>query len=299
MKMRIVSRPDFDGVVCAALLYEAEEITAPTLWLEPSDIHNRHGGIGSGDILCNLPYDDRCGMWFDHHISNEKVRSFKGAFRIAPSAAHVIFEYYKDRFKRDYVGLVAATDKIDSADFTEEEVHHPEDYPYILLSMTIAGTGDIEAAYWNRLVDLLRHSDIRTVLSDAEVKDRCKRTIKENAAFGDFLKKHTGIQQQVSITDFRSLDPTPRGNRFMVYSLYPRTNVNVCILYREGDRERVIVKVGHSIFNRTCNVNAGTMLSEFGGGGHRGAGSCNFPIEVADKNIKIIIDILVRNEEYE
>jgi oligoribonuclease NrnB/cAMP/cGMP phosphodiesterase (DHH superfamily) len=296
MKMRIVARPDFDGVVCAVLLFEAEEITAPTLWLEPSDIHNGHPDIGSGDILCNLPYDDRCGMWFDHHFSNERPRSFKGAFKIAPSAAGVVFEYYKDRFKRDYTELVVATDKIDSADLTEEEVHHPEDYPYLLLSMTIGGAADTQMAYWNKLVDLLRHSDIGTVSADAEVKDRCLKTIEENADFGDLLRDHTEVRQQVSITDFRSLDWKPRGNRFLVYSLYPDTNVSVTIVRKDDDRERIIVKVGHSIFNRTCNVNAGMMLAEFGGGGHRGAGSCNFPAEDADVNIKTILDLLIANE---
>ena len=297
--MRIVTRPDFDGVVCAVLLYEAEEITGPILWLEPGEVHNGKADIGSEDILSNLPYDDRCAMWFDHHFSNQMDKPFKGAFRIAPSAAGIIYEYYEDRYEKDFSELVAETDKIDSADFSEDEVLHPEDNPYILLSMTISGRADTEAGYWTRLVGLLRHANIQTVLSDAEVKERCNRTIEENAVFEDLLEKHTHVERQVSITDFRSLDRTPRGNRFMVYSLYPNTNVNACILYSEADRDRVMVKIGHSIFNKTCRVNAGKMLSEFGGGGHHGAGSCSFPVEDADKNIRIIVDSLVANEENE
>lgn len=297
--MRIVTRPDFDGVVCAALLYEAEEITAPILWLEPGDIHDGYEDIGREDILSNLPYDERCGMWFDHHFSNQMDRSVKGAFRIAPSAAGIVYEYYKDRYIRDYSELVAETDKIDSADFTEDEVLHPEHNPYILLSMTISGRADSEADYWVRLVELLRHKDIRSVLSDTEVKARCERTIEENTTYEALLGSHTRMDHRVSITDLRELDWTPRGNRFMVYSKYPDANVSALILPKEGDRNRIMVKLGHSIFNNTCNVNVGKLLSEFGGGGHRGAGSCSFPIEDADKHIKTIIDLLTANEENE
>jgi hypothetical protein len=297
--MRIVTRPDFDGVVCAALLYEAEEITAPILWLEPSDIHDRYGDIGSEDILSNLPYDERCGMWFDHHFSNQMDRSVKGAFRIAPSAAGIVYEYYKDRFNRDYSELVAETDKIDSADFSEAEVLHPEENPYTLLSMTISGRADAQADYWVRLVELLRCKDIQSVLSDTEVKTRCEKTIEDNIRYEELLGRHTRVDHHVSITDFRELDWTPHGNRFMVYSLYPDTGVNACILPKEGDRHRTMVKLGHSIFNDTCKVNVGKLLAEFGGGGHRGAGSCSFPIEDADKNIKTIIDILTANEKNE
>ncbi len=293
--MRIVTRPDFDGIVCAVLLYEVEDITAPMLWLEPGEIQDRRESIGPEDILANLPYDDRCGMWFDHHVSNQADRSFEGEFRIAPSAAGVIHNYYGERFRRDHTELVAAADKVDSADFTEQEVHHPEEYPYIILSMTVVGTADAEADYWDRLVELLRHSDLPTVLSDAQVKERCDRTVADNATYGRLLENHTHLEGQVSVTDFRSLDPTPRGNRFLVYSLFPGTNVNACILHKEGDRERIMVKLGHSIFNRTCNVNVGQLLSQFGGGGHRGAGSCSFPLGDADKSIKAIVDILVTN----
>ncbi len=297
--MRIVTRPDLDGVVCAVLLYEAEDIAGPVLWVEPRDIQNGLADIGGEDILANLPYDDRCAMWFDHHLSNQASQSFEGVFRIAPSAAGLIHQYYRDRYKRDFTELVAATDKIDSADLSEEEVHHPESNPYFLLSITISGRADKEADYWVRLIELLRHGSIRSVLSDKEVKERCKRTIEESNAYEGLLEKHTRVTHHVSITDFRELDRTPHGNRFMVYSLLPETNVNVRILDSEVEKDAVIVKVGHSIFKRTCKVNVGKMLSDFGGGGHRGAGSCSLPRNDADRSIEAIVGILVRNEEDE
>jgi hypothetical protein len=194
---------------------------------------------------------------------------------------------------------VDQTDKIDSADFTEDEVLHPEKYPYILLSMTISGRSDQEQDYWNKLVDLLKTLPMEKVLTDSEVKDRCDQVMVDNLHYVELLKKHTRIEQQVSITDFRGLAGTPKGNRFMVYSLFPETYVNVCILVDEIDHEKTRVKVGHSIFNRTCNVNLGRMLSAFGGGGHHGAGSCSLITESADKHIQAIINRLVKNESLE
>lgn len=295
--MRIVTRPDFDGVVCAVLLYEAGVASGPILWLEPGEVQSGCAEIGSEDILSNLPYDDRCAMWFDHHFSNKMDRPFKGAFRIAPSAAGVIYDYYRSRYTKDFSELVAETDKIDSAAFTMEEILHPERNPYILLSMTISGIAQTESTYWETLVELLRGGDIQAVIADEEVAARCDRTVRENSAYEALLENHTRMDHLVSITDFRHLDPAPRGNRFMVYSLFPKANVNVCILNSDANRDRVMVKVGHSIFNRTCKVNVGQMLADYDGGGHRGAGSCSFPREAADDGIAAIIDRLVTNRD--
>ena len=295
--MRIVTRPDFDGIVCAVLLYKVENITEPVKWLEPREIQKGDVDIRNEDIIANLPYDDRCLLWFDHHYSNQANKPFRGLFKIAPSAARVIYEYYQDRIQRDYTDLLVATDKIDSADLTKEEVLYPEKYPYILLSMTISGRADEEQNYWNKLVDLLKTSDIQAVLEDSEVKKRCNKTITENVQYVELLKKHTRIQYQVSITDFRSLNRTPNGNRFIAYCLFPETYVNVCILMDEIEKEKVRVKVGHSIFNKTCNVNVGKMLSGFGGGGHPGAGSCSLPAKNADEQIHLIVDALIQNKD--
>ena len=67
--------------------------------------------VRHGDIIANLPYDDRCTLWFDHHHTNKIDTPFNGAFKIAPSAAGVIFDYYKSRFEYDYTELITATDK--------------------------------------------------------------------------------------------------------------------------------------------------------------------------------------------
>ena len=123
--MRIITRPDFDGVVCASLLYEAKHIEHPVKWVEPNEMQKGLVDVREGDIIANLPYDERCSLWFDHHHTNRIDKPFKGSFKIAPSAAGVIYEYYKDRFYKDYSELVKETDKIDSANLSLDEVLHP------------------------------------------------------------------------------------------------------------------------------------------------------------------------------
>jgi len=271
--MRIVTRPDFDGIVCAVLLYEALDIVAPVVWVEPNDMQIDSTQIQKGDIIANLPYDERCALWFDHHYTNQIAGPFKGAFKIAPSAAGIIYQYFKGKFQRDYRELVKAADKIDSANLTLEEVLHPENHPYVLLSLTVSNEDQPNEDYWNRLVALFKKYNIRKILKDPEVKQHCQSVTKQNDRYVEFLKTHTVLNQHVAITDFRPLDRPPSGNRFLVYSLFPESYVNVRIRFEDRNKQMVVVNVGHSIFNPNCKVNVGLMLVHFGGGGHRGAGS--------------------------
>ena len=279
--------------------YEAMDIKGPVKWVEPNAVQRGLVDIRKGDILANLPYDERCSFWFDHHYTNRVYRSFKGVFKIAPSAAGIIFEHYKDQFKRDYSELAAATDKIDAADLTLDEVLHPDKYGYVLLSMTVVNGGEPDEPYWNKVVDLLRKYDIHRVLENPEVKRRCQQVIKENEKYTVYLRKNTRLDKHVSITDFRNLENIPAGNRFLVYSLFPDAVVNMRIRYEKKNKEMTAVNIGHSIFNRHCNVNAGLLLADFGGGGHRGAASTRFDSCKADTYLPQIIDALLKNENNE
>jgi oligoribonuclease NrnB/cAMP/cGMP phosphodiesterase (DHH superfamily) len=297
--MRIVTRPDFDGVVCAAILYETEDITEPVKWVEPSDMQKGMIEIRTGDIIANLPYNEKCSLWFDHHYTNTISKSFNGVFKIAPSAAGIIFEYYRDKLKQDYSELIKETDKIDSADLSLDEVLHPENYPYILLSMTISGRSKADKAYWNRVVDLIRRFEIGSIINDQGVRERCRTVNSNNKKYKELLKKCTQIKNNVSITDFRSLNETPDGNRFLAYSLFPESVVNVKIRYDDKERQMIALSIGHSIFNKNCNVNVGLLLSEFEGGGHHGAAACRFHVSKADDYIRKIIEVLLKNEPNE
>ena len=152
--MRIVTRPDFDGVVCAVLISDALDIHLPVQWLEPNAFQKGLADIRAGDIVANLPFHPNCELWFDHHATNTADRPFQGLFWEAPSAASLVLEYFKPRLKRDYTELVHWADRVDSADFTQGMVLHPEKYDYVLLSMTVSGEDGDGEPYWNRLVSV-------------------------------------------------------------------------------------------------------------------------------------------------
>lgn len=296
--MRIVTRPDFDGVVCAVLLQAAEPIDAPTCWIEPSAIQKGAAPIRFGDILANLPYDPRCSLWFDHHVSNRIGTPFKGAWRIAPSAAGVIHDFYRDRFTTDFSPLVYQADKIDAADLTREEVLTPERHPFLLLSMTINGRR-ADAPYWNRLVALLGRHPAAAPTDDPQVAARCRQAVEDNVAYRRFLLAHTELRGHVAVTDLRPYQDVPEGNRFLCYALFPRCIVQVRLRPDPVDSHRVSLSVGHSIFNRACRVNVGLMLAAFGGGGHRGAGGCSLEAGEADGHLERILAILMENKPNE
>ena len=297
--MRIVTRPDFDGIVCAVLLRAAEGPTLDIQWIEPNEIQAGTADIKTGDIIANLPFHPDAGLWFDHHVSNTPQKPVPGAFEIAPSAAGVIYEYYKSQGKLDtrFDELVEHTDMIDSADLNEEQVRRPEDYPYILLSMTVKNKGFQDIPYWNRLVDMLGTMPVDKIMADSEVGARCREVIRENREFTQYLRDHTIVSHMVSITDFRSLDTVPSGNRFLTYSLFSDTIASVKIRYASPEKEQVLISVGHSIFNPLCQVNVGRLLARYGGGGHRGAGGCTLDADGAQEKIDEILAILRANQE--
>jgi len=294
--MRIVTRPDFDGIVCAVLLYAVETIDQPVKWVSPNDMQKNRVDIQKGDIIANLPYNENCSLWFDHHFSNQLRYPVPGLFRIAPSAAGVVFKHYQDHLKDRFTELIQETDKIDAAQLSLDEILQPEKYPFVLLSMTIYPHVANDEPYWNHLIELLRDSTIQDVLNDPEVRKRCDAVIEENKEYKDLLKAYTTTREHISITDFRSLEKAPYGNRFLIYSLFPETSVSVKISFSDEDKETVVVKVGHSILNRTCNVNVGQMLSYFEGGGHKGAGACRFHYSLVDEYLSKIFDILLEND---
>jgi hypothetical protein len=292
--MRVVTRPDFDGVVCAVLLMDALEIDPPVLWVQPSDMQRGRIDIRPGDVIANLPFHENCSLWFDHHYSNRPASPVAGMFKIAPSAAGIVHDVYRTRLDRNYSELVRQTDRIDAADLQLDEILHPKRYPYVLLSMTLGNPDPAESPYWEHLVSLLRTRPMDRVMQDRVVRQRCRLVEAENVAYEKALKRHTTMVDQVSITDFRGILPAPNGNRFLVYSLFPECTVNVKVVDHED--HLTSIKVGHSILKPGCNVNVGQMLAAFGGGGHAGAGACRFERHKTADTLAHIVDILRKNE---
>lgn len=300
--MRLVTRGDLDGLTSAVLITMKEPVDEIAL-VHPQDITDRKFKIRPDDILANVPYDPNCGMWFDHHLltdSNQKPPSqFKGRHRIAPSAARLVYEYYLEKFPNDpdllrLARLVDETDRLDGALLTPEDVENPQGY--ILLGYTIdsrTGLGSF-SGYFMRLVEWLKTMPIEQVLEQPEVKERIDRIRADQAEFTRLLKRNSFQLNNVVVTDLREIDRLPAGNRFLIYRLFPETNVSLRVHWGPS-RSSVIAAVGHSIFNRTCNTSVGELMSKYGGGGHRGAGTCVLPLDKAADAIEEILFELQAN----
>lgn len=300
--MRLVTRGDLDGLTSAVIITMREPVD-DILLVHPQDITDKAVEIGPNDILANLPYDPRCGMWFDHHLltdSNEKPREgFRGSYALAPSAARLVYEYYLDKDPTDPTllrlsRLVDETDRLDSARLTPDDVENPRDY--ILLGYTIDGRTGLGSfdEYFRKLVDWLKKMSIEEVLAQPEVRARIERIRNEQLEFKRLLERNSFQLNNVVVTDLREIERLPAGNRFLVYMLFPEANVSLRVHW--GPRHNsVIAAVGHSIFNRTCNTSVGELMSRFGGGGHRGAGTCVLPLENAADAIDEILFELQAN----
>ena len=297
--MRLVTRGDLDGLTSAVIITMKEPIEEIVL-VHPQDVTDKRVDIRADDILANLPYDPRCGMWFDHHIltdSNEKPPAdFKGRYRIAPSAARLVYEHYLERDPADedlvrLATLVDETDRLDAAMLTPDDVDDPRDY--ILLGYTLdsrTGLGSFED-YFRRLVELMKTMSIEEVLAVPEVHERVERIRRDQDECKSLLARSSFQLSNVVVTDLREVDRLPAGNRFLVYSLFPDANVSLRVHW--GPRaDTVVAAVGHSIFNRTCKTSVGDLMSRYGGGGHRGAGTCILPIDrAADAIEEMLIEL--------
>ena len=67
-QFRLVTRSDFDGLVCGVLLKELDLIDEIT-FVHPKDMQDGKVAISARDITTNLPYVPGCHLAFDHHSS--------------------------------------------------------------------------------------------------------------------------------------------------------------------------------------------------------------------------------------
>ena len=291
--MRLVTRGNLDGLCCTVLIDHAERLDGIEL-IHPQDITDDKFEVKPADILANLPYHPACAKWFDHHSATRTYEkpptAFEGKYGLAPSTARLVYDYYlhdNPGFKL-YEELVRETDRYDGAKLTIEDVTDPK--RTILLGFTMdprTGLGSFKD-YFMLLLETLREGTIDDVMALPEVQARAKRIAEERESFLESMKEHSRLEGSVIVTDLRDVEKLPAGNRFLVYTLFPDANVSVRIAWGPK-REFVVATVGHSIFNRTCPVHVGGLLSKYGGGGHKGAGATPLAVEQADELIAEMI----------
>ena len=290
--MRLVTRSDFDGLVCAVLLKQVEQIDSMQ-FVHPKDLQDGNFEVRPDDILTNVPYVPGCGMWFDHHSSEvarakEQSTEFRGAVRIAPSAARVVYDYYggKSVFG-DIEEMMDAVDKADSAQFSAKDILDPRGWDLLSFIMD-ARTGlgryqDYRISNYQlmyELVDMCHDHTIHEILATPDVQQRVERYFSQETDFKATLKERTTLHGDVIVTDMRGMNPIPSGNRFMVYALNPEQSISIWIVSGRANQNCVFA-CGHSIINRTSTVNVGELMRRFGGGGHKAAGTCQVSHEDA------------------
>lgn len=298
--MNVITRGDMDGLISTVLLSMVEEIR-DIKFAHPKDAQDGLIPATEDDIVVNLPYLAGCGKWFDHHVSEshkvEAIGKFEGSFEHAPSCARVIYNYYGPERFAHYQGIDAmmdAIDRLDSAQLTVEDITNPEGW--ILLGLTLdprTGLGPEFRKYFRWLAEYIKELPLEKVLKHPEVKRRTDRVLSEQAEFETIQKEHSRCDGTVALTDFRGVKNLPVGNRFLVFTMYPESNVEVRLF--DGFQGKVVVAAGKSIFNRTCNVSCGELLARYGGGGHAGAGTCQLTPDIAEQTIAEIIEIFKTN----
>ena len=283
-KFRLVTRSDFDGLVCAVLLRELDVIDDIT-FVHPKDMQDGKIAITGRDITTNLPYVDGAHLVFDHHASEVERVGNRPNYIIdasAPSAARVVFRHYggKDRFPRISDEMMTAVDQADSAQYSRADILAAERWSLLNFIMD-ARTGlgrfrNFRISNYNLMMELIeycRNHTIEQILELGDVKERTDLYWSHQHRFIEQLESRSRQEGEVVILDLRNQDPIFAGNRFMIYALYPTATVSIHILNGLKNQNTVLA-VGKSIINRASQAHVGSLMLEYGGGGHHAAGTC-------------------------
>lgn len=302
-KFRLLTRSDFDGLVCAVLLKEMG-ILGAIEFVHPKDVQDGKIKVTENDILTNLPYVSGCHLCFDHH-SSEETRNQGLAepnhvlMGEADSASRVLYNYYggKKTFPNVNERMLAEVDKADSARFTPEDILDPRGW--VLLSFLMdprTGLGrfrDFRTSNYQlmmQLIDFCKQHTINEILNLPDVRERIEIYQSHRGRFEAQIRRCTKVHGKVAVLDLRGEDVIYCGNRFMIYALYPECELSIHVLHGLK-KQNTVFAAGKSIFNRASNAQIGEILLGYGGGGHDAAGTCQIANDSAEKVLAELIDV--------
>jgi len=304
VKYRLVTRSDFDGLVCAVLLRVLDLIDEIT-FVHPKDVQDGVTQVTERDILTNLPFAPGAHMVFDHHHSetlrNQGDRSNHIIDPDAPSAARVIYDYYggAERFPEISDELMRAVDQADSADYDLDDILRPEGWTLLNFLMdSRTGLGRFREFRISNyqlmmlLIDAcLQLQTVDEILELPDVRERAELYRDCSAMFEEQLRRVSHVDGDVVVVDLREEETIHAGNRFMVYAMFPEARVSVHIIWGR-QRLNTVLACGKSILDRTSPVDIGEVMLRYGGGGHLAAGTCQVPHEESARVLSEIIDAL-------
>ena len=282
---RLVTRSDFDGLVCAVLLKDLG-IIDDIKFVHPKDMQDGTILISDNDITTNLPYVEGVHLAFDHHLSETIRVGEKPDNHIidpdAPSAARVVYDYYggKEAFPKIAEDMMVAVDKGDSAQFSEQEVLKPEGWDLLNMLMdSRTGLGrfrEFRVSNYQlmmQLIDYCRDHTVDEIVALPDVKERVDLYFEHEGKFKEQIKRCSTVHDNLVILDLREEETIYAGNRFMIYALFPDCNISIHVLWGLNKLNTVLA-TGKSILNRTSKTNVGELMLKYGGGGHENAGTC-------------------------
>jgi nanoRNase/pAp phosphatase (c-di-AMP/oligoRNAs hydrolase) len=298
--MRLLTRSDFDGLACGALLQYLGLID-DWKFVHPKDIQDGIVEVCDTDILANIPYAKGCKLWFDHHSSESerlgKDANFEGVSKVAPSCARVVYEYYGGEKKLScFAEMIRYVDKVDSGNLTRDEILDPKGW--ILLGFIMdprTGLGRFRnftiSNYdlMKKLAIACSKEPIENILVMSDVKERIDTYNEQTVHFREMINKYSKIEGNVIIADLRGVDTIYAGNRFLIYTVFPEQNISLWIV--DGrNKANVAITMGYSIINRSAVIDIGSLLLSYGGGGHQQVGTCQVSYEDADRIIAEIME---------
>lgn len=298
---RLITRPDFDGIVAAVLLRSLGLIDLKdVIFADPSDMQQGRVPVSGKDITTNLPYVEGVHLCFDHHASELTRVGKKDNLIInpdAPSAAHVIYDYYggKEKFPNISSEMLAAVDQADSADYTEEDILAPSGWT--LLNFLIdprtgfdrmPSLATSQEDFMRDLIVYCQNPNIDEILELEDVRERLEAYIANHEFAERQVRRCSDVQGNLIVTDLRQEKEFIPCNRFLAYGLYPEANISLTV--QNLPDGTVEFALGKSIVNRTSNTDVGALMLKYGGGGHRAAGTCRTKPGDADKILSEIIN---------
>lgn len=299
-KFRLVTRSDFDGLVCAVLLKHLNMIDE-IKFVHPKDMQDGKIEIGPRDITTNLPYVAGAHLVLDHHASETVRNTGERANHIihaeAPSAARVVYEHFGGSkvFPPEWNDMMVAVDKADAAQFSRDEILHPGGWVllnYLMDSRTGLGRfRNFRISNYDlmmELIDYCRKHSIDEIMQLPDVKERSDMYFEHEEKFKAQLQSCSKVHRNLVVLDLRNEETIFAGNRFMIYALYPETNISIHVLWGLKNQNTVFA-TGKSILNRTSRTDIGNLMLEYGGGGHANAGTCQVDNDKAEAVLQQLI----------
>jgi nanoRNase/pAp phosphatase (c-di-AMP/oligoRNAs hydrolase) len=299
-RYRLVTRSDFDGLVCAVLLKHLDLIDE-ILFVHPKDMQDGKIAISARDITTNLPYVAGAHLAFDHHLSETIRNTGKRDNHVidpnAPSAARVVYDHFggASAFPAAWSEMMDAVDKGDAARFSREEVLDPKGWNLLNFLMD-ARTGlgrfhDFRISNYQLMMDLIeycRNHTIDEIMALPDVRERTELYLEHDALCKQQIRRCARVHKNLVVLDLREEKVIFAGNRFIIYALFPETNISIHVLWGLKNQNTVFA-TGKSILNRTSRTNIGTLMLEYGGGGHENAGTCQVANDMAEDVLGALI----------